>query len=78
MNRLAYKKQKNCCVSVMLQNEKKLYGSLNVNHITDNKYFWRLAKTNFSNKITSNNRLTLWEGGKIISDAEKVSNIFKI
>ena len=59
MNRLAYKKQKNCCVSVILQNEKKLYGSLNVNHITDNKYFWRLAKTNFLNKIITNNRLTL-------------------
>ena len=59
MNRLAYKKQKNCCVSVMLQNEKKLYGSLNVNHITDNKYFWTLAKTNLSNKIITNNTLTL-------------------
>ena len=77
MNRLAYKKQKTCCVSIILQNEKKLFGSLNVNHITD-KYFWRLAKTNFLNKIITNNRPTLWEGGKIISDNEKISNIFKI
>ena len=33
--------------------KKKLYASLNVN-----QYFWRLAKTNFSNKII-NNRVTL-------------------
>ena len=59
MNRLAYKKQKKCCVSLILQNEKELYGSLNVNRITDNKYFWRPAETNFSNKIITNNRVTL-------------------
>ena len=59
MNRLAYKKQKKCCISFILQNEKELYGSLNVNRITDNKYFWRPAETNFSNKIITNNRVTL-------------------
>ena len=59
MNRLAYKKQKKCCVSLILQNEKELYDSLNVNRITDNKYFWRLAETNISNKIITNNRVTL-------------------
>ena len=58
MNSLAYKKQKTCCVSALIQNEKKLCGSLNVNHITD-KYFWRLVKTNFSNKIIINNRSEL-------------------
>ena len=59
MNRLAYKKQKKCCVSLILQNEKEPYGSLNVNRITDDKYFWRPAETNFSNKIITNNRVTL-------------------
>ena len=47
--------------------KKKLYASLNVN-----QYFWKLAKTNFSNKIITNNRVTLWSG-KIISDTEQVS-----
>ena len=59
MNRLPCKKQKKCCVSLILQNEKEVYDSLNVNRITDNKYFWMLAKTNFSNKIITNNRVTL-------------------
>ena len=37
MNRLAYKKQSNYCVSLMRQSKKQYYGSLNGNHITDNK-----------------------------------------
>ena len=72
MNRLVYKKQRNYCVSLMQQ----YYGSLNVNHITDNKNFWRVVKPNFSNKILGTNRVILRDGGKIISDTEKVADTF--
>ena len=58
-NTLAYKKQRNYCVSLMRQNKKQYYGSLNVNHITDNKNFWRVVKPNFSNKILGTNRVIL-------------------
>ena len=44
MNRLAHKKQRNYCVSLMRQNKKEYYGSINCNHITDNKNFWRVIK----------------------------------
>ena len=67
MNRLAYKKQRNYCVSLMRQNKKQYYGSLNVNHVTDNKNFWRVIKPNFSNKILDTNRVILRDGGKVIS-----------
>ena len=50
MNRLAYKKQRNYCVSLMRENKKQYYGSRNVNGTTDNKNFWRIVKPNFSNK----------------------------
>ena len=63
MNRLAYRKQRN-------------YGSLNVNRITDNENVWRVVKLNFSNKIIATNRVILRDGGKIISDTEKVADIF--
>ena len=76
MNRLAYKKQRNYCVSLMRQNKKQYYGSLNVNHITDNKNFWSAVKPNFSNKILVTNRVILRDGGKILSDIEKVADIF--
>ena len=60
----------------MRQNKKQYYGSLNVNHITDNKNFWRVVKPNFSNKILGTNRVILRDGSKVISDTEKVANTF--
>ena len=76
MNRLAYKKQRNYCVSLMCQSKKQYYDSLNVNHLTDNKNFWRIVKPNFSNKILRTNKVILRDGGKIISDTEKVADTF--
>ena len=76
MNRLAYKKRRNYCVSLMHENKKQHYGSLNVNRITNNKNFWRVVKPNFSNKILGTNRVILRDGGKIISDTEKVADTF--
>ena len=57
MNRLIYKKQRNYCVSLIPQNKKQYYVSLNVNHIKDNKNFWRVVKPNFSNKIPGTNKV---------------------
>ena len=60
----------------MRQSKKQYYGSLNVNHLTDNKNFWKVVKPNFSNKILGTNREILRDGGKIISDTEKVADTF--
>ena len=76
MNRLGYKKQRNYCVSLIRQSKKQYYGSLNVNHLTDNKNFWRVVKPNFLNKILGTNRVILRDGGKIISDTEKIADTF--
>ena len=65
MNRLAYKKQKK---SLMRENKKQCYGSLNVNRITDKTNFWRVVEPNFSHKIATNERVIFKDGGKIISD----------
>ena len=59
MNRLAYKKQRNYCVSLIHENKKQRYGSLNIKRTTDNKNFWRVVKSNFSNKIVATNRVIL-------------------
>ena len=59
MNRLAYKKQRNYCVSLIHENKKQRYGSLNIKRTTDNKNFWRVVRSNFSNKIVATNRVIL-------------------
>ena len=61
----------------MRKNEKQYNGSLHVNRITDNKTFWRVVQPNFSNKIVATNGVVLRDGGKIISDAEKVADTVK-
>ena len=58
----------------MRQRKKQYYGSLNINHITDDKNFWRVVKSNSSNRILGTNRVILRNGGKIISDTEKVAD----
>ena len=49
---------------------------MNVNHITDNKNFWRVVKLNFSNKVLGTNRVILRDDGEIISNTEKVADAF--
>ena len=78
MNRPAYKKQGSYCISLIRQNKKQYYDSLNVNHIKVNKNFWRVVKPNFSNKIFGSNRVILRDGGKFICDTEKVADIYKV
>ena len=60
----------------MRENKKQYHGSLNVNRIKDNKNFWRVVGSNFSNKIVATNRMILRDGAIIISDDEKVADIF--
>ena len=60
----------------MHQIKKQYYGSLNVNHITDNKNFWRVVKPNFLNKILGTNRVIVRDGGKIIPDTENFADTF--
>ena len=75
MNRQACQKQRNHCVSLKRE-IKKQYGFQNVSRITDNKNFWTVVKPNFSNKIVGFNRVILRDGGKIISDTEKIADTF--
>ena len=60
----------------MRQNKKQCCGSLNINHITDNKNLWRVVKLNFSNKVLGTNRVILRDGDKVISDTGKVPDTF--
>ena len=75
MNRQACQKQRNHCVSLKRE-IKKQNGFQNVSRIADNKNFWTVVKPNFSNKIVGFNRVILRDGGKIISDTEKIADTF--
>ena len=49
---------------------------MKINKNNENKNFWRVVKPNISNKMVDTNRVILTDGGKIISDTEKVVDTF--
>ena len=62
----------------MIQKAKKNYfNNLNVRNIKDNKQFWKTVKPFFSSKVGDNERITVIEGGKVLSEDRKVAEKFK-
>ena len=55
--REAYKKQRNSCVSLLRQNRKNYFETLNIKTVTDNKMFWKTVAPLFSNKSKTSNKI---------------------
>ena len=78
-NKNRYTKQRNLCVTLLRKSKRGYFNNLNEKNVCDNKKFWRVVKPLLSNKIISNEKITIVEGDKIIrSDKEtaKVLNEF--
>ena len=73
--RIAYKKQRNVCVSILRQSKKCYYENLDTKNITANKKFWGTVKPFFSNKVGSNTYITLNEDEKLIKNEYQIANI---
>ena len=67
-NLFAYKRQRNLCVKLLRKSKKDFYNNLNVKRITDNRKFWQTIKPNFTDKTLRDERITLVEGGKVITE----------
>ena len=57
-NKKECNKQRNFSVSLARKARKELFNNLNVKCITDNKIFWKIIKSYFSNKSTRNEKTT--------------------
>ena len=73
----AYNKQRNLCVTMVQKVEKNYFSNLNVRNITDNKRFWKTMKPFFCSKVGDNERKTLVEGDKAVSEDREVAEKFK-
>ena len=71
----AYKRQRNYCTSLLRKNKIDYFKHLEPSSITDNKKFWRTVKPAFTDKVCSNESITLIDGD-IISDDIQVANVF--
>ena len=78
-NKGRYTKQRSLCVTLLRKCKREYSDNLYEKNVCDNKKFWRAVKPLLSNKIISNEKITIIECDKIIrSDKEtaKVLNEF--
>ena len=66
-NKSRYRKQRNCCVSLLRKTKTQYYSNLDNKNVADNKAFWKTVKPFLSDKIMSKEKTTLIEENQIIS-----------
>ena len=76
INRNAYKKQRNFCVSLFRREKRKYSRNFDIKKVTDNKQFRRAIKPAFSDKCIVKSNITLIEENEIISKDQNVADVF--
>ena len=74
--RSAYNKQTNICVSILRKAKRSYFENLDIKNLSDNRKFWGTVKPLFSNKVRSNDNITLNKNDLLIRNEYKIANIF--
>ena len=61
LDRRAYNKQGNLCVSLITQEKKSFFSNLKTKDVNDNKTFWKTVKPLFADKVQIKSKITLIE-----------------
>ena len=56
---------------------KNYFNNLNVRNITNNKQFWKTMKSFFSSKVGDNERITLIERDKVVSEDRDIAETLR-
>ena len=75
VTRSAYTRQKKFCVK-LLRKTKEFYNNLNIKYITENKLFWKTVKPSFTGKTLKDERTTLLENKRVVSDESELTESF--
>ena len=62
----------------MFQEKRRFYENIDTNKITDNRIFWKTAKSLFSEKHILNKKITLVENNDIVSNDVDVAEIMNL
>ena len=89
IDRKAYNKQRNLCVSLIRWEKKNFFNNISTRDITDNKTFWKTVKPLFTDKIQTKSKIELIEkkfvselrqeqivSEKVISEDQAVAGVF--
>ena len=63
-------------MKLLRKTKKEFYNNLNVKYITENKLFWKTVKPSFTDKTLKDERITLVENNKVVSDESELVEIF--
>ena len=58
-NKLAYKKQRNFCVTLLRKKKADYFNNLDLNLVRDNKMFWKTISPYFVNNSKKRSKITL-------------------
>jgi len=72
--KLAYKRQRNKCTSLLKKIKREYYKNLNPSSIAD-KTFWKTVKPFFTDKVTTSDNIILLENNIIYDDEKAVCDI---
>ena len=76
-SKIAYKRQRNVCVTIGKKAVKSHFKTVACNGVTNNKEFWKIIKPFITNKGgLNNNEIILIENEKIISEEKQLTGIF--
>ena len=70
-----YVKQRNFCVSLLRKTKREYYGNLDEKKVCDNKTFWKVVKPMLSNKVKSNEKITLIENDEIVRNDKETAKV---
>ena len=76
-NRLAYKKQRNFCFTLLRKKKADYFNNLDLNLVRDNKTFWKTISPYFVNNLKKRSNITLVdEEGNTLAEDEKIAETF--
>ena len=78
IDRKAYNKQRNLCVSLIRSEKKNFFSNINTSDITDNKTFWQTVKPVFTDKIKTKSKITLIEKNIVSQEGQEKIDSEKI
>ena len=72
-NRNNYVRHRNYYVNLLRKTKRDYYSNLKISDIADNKSFWKSVKPSFTDKVNTNEQITLVEKGEIITDSSQIA-----
>ena len=76
LSHVAYKKQRNICIKLLRKTKKDFFNNLDVKRVTDNKQFCKTVTSCLTDKTLKDERTTLIENEKVITDERGLVKIF--